>query len=119
MEPVKYVFGFIFIAGVLAHIPLSNVLRFLPANENIDHPAKAWRIFYRLMALLMCNFWSFLLTIALLGTLPVEELLHKMRDSSQLARAIALLVIPLPMLPLLYMLYAKLVRWSARQEAVR
>jgi hypothetical protein len=104
---------------VLAHIPLSNVFRFLPANENIDHPAKSSRIFYRLMALLMCNFWSFLLTLALLGALPIEELLHEVRGSSPLAQATAMLLIPLPMLPVLYMLYAKLVRWCARQEAAR
>ena len=115
MEPaVYYVFGFIFIAGVVGYIPLATTFAFLPATRTIDHPSKAWRIFYRVMAVLMCNFWSFLLSFASLGALPVEGLLHKIRDSSELAQAMAMLLIPLPLLPVLYTLYAKLVRWRVR-----
>lgn len=112
MEPAGYyVFGFIFIAGVVGYIPLATTFAFLPATRTIDHPSREWRIFYRVMAVFMCNFLSFLLSFALLGALPVEGLLHKVRDSSELTQTMAILLIPLPLLPVLYTVYAKLVRW--------
>ena len=119
MGLVGYTFGFLFIAGIVGQISLSNSLRFLPANKNIDHPSRAWRIFYRLMAFSMCAFWSFFLTCALLGALPIEDQLHLIRDGSELAKAAFILLMPLPLLPVLYFLYAKLVRWGARRENAR
>ena len=99
MGLVGYTFGFLFIAGIVGQISLSNSLRFLPANKNIDHPSRAWRIFYRLMAFSMCAFWSFFLTCALLGALPIEDQLHLIRDGSELAKAAFILLMPLPLLP--------------------
>lgn len=119
MGLVSYTFGFLFIAGIVGQISLSNSLRFLPTNENIDHPARAWRMFFRLMAFFMCAFWSFILTSTLLGVLPIEDKLHLIRDGSELAKAAFILLVPLPLLPVLYFLYAKLVRWGARRENAR
>ena len=119
MGPVSYTFGFLFIAGIVGQICLSNRLRFLPADRNIDHPSKTWRRFYRLMAIFMCAFWSFVLTCALLGALPIDDQLHLVRDSSEFTKAAFILLVPLPLLPVLYTLDAKLVRWAAGRENER
>lgn len=119
MGPVGYAFGVLLIAGIVGQISLSNSLRFLPANRNIDHPSRTWRRFYRLMAIFMCAFWSFILTCALLGALPIEDKLHFIRGSSEVTQAVFVLLLPLPLLPVLYTLYAKLVRWTARKESAR
>ncbi len=114
MGPVGYAFGFLFTAGIVGQISLSNSFRFLPADRNIDHPSKAWRRFYRLMAIFMCAFWSFVLTIALLGALPLEGQLFHIRDSSEATKAIFVLLVPVPLTPVLYILYARFARWIAR-----
>ena len=112
MGPAGYAFGFLLIAGMVGHVSLSNGFRFVPANRNIDHPTRAWRGFYRLMALFMCSFWSFVLTCALLGALQIDDQLNFVRDSSELKQAVFVVLLPLPLLPVLYTLYAKLVRWQ-------
>ena len=66
------------------------------------------------MAILMCNFWAFLLTAAVLGALPVKDQLRELRDGSQFVLAAWVFIAPLPMLTILYTLYAKFVRWRTR-----
>ena len=119
MGPVSYAFGFLLIAGLAGQISLSNSFRFLPANRNIDHPSKRCRIFYRTMAFFMCAFWSFILTIALLGALSLKEHLSYVRDASETTKAAFVLLVPLPFTPVLYILYARFARWMARRENAR
>ena len=119
MSPITLAFGFIFISGIIGHICLSNVFRFLPANENIDHPSKPLRVFFRIMAICMCQFWSFFLTLALLGALDLQEHFHWVRKSDEFVKAIIIFVFPLPLMTGLYFLYAKFVRWMARCENAR
>jgi len=119
MNPITLAFGFIFISGIIGQISLSNSFRFLPAHRNIDHPSKTLRVYYRLMAIFMCQFWSFFLSTALLGALDLEEHLDWVRHSHEVEQAILMLVFPLPLMAVLYVLYAKFVRWAARRENAR
>jgi uncharacterized membrane protein YhaH (DUF805 family) len=66
------------------------------------------------MAILMCQFWSFVLTTVIIGMLPVQEELVK---QSELGKTIIfVLLLPLPLMAVLYCLHAKLVRRATRQE---
>ena len=119
MSPFSITFGFVFIAGIVGLISLANSFRFLPAHETIDHPSNGLRIFYRLMAIFMCQLFSFFLTTAFFGALPIP-LRPLDASDSELTKAIVLLLLaPLPLTAILYLLYAKLVRWASRQENAR
>lgn len=119
MSPITLAFGFIFVSGIIGQISLSNSFRLLPAHRNIDHPSKPLRIYYRFMAISMCQFWSFFLSVALLGALDLEEQLRWVRNILEIEQAILMLAFPLPLMATFYFLYAKLVRWMTRRENAR
>lgn len=111
MSPVSYAFGFIFIGGAIGMIALIRFHRLQPAHATIDHPSFGARIFFRAMAILMCQFLSFVLTNALMGALPAENLTQWVKQGSEISRAFFILVSPLPLTLVLYILYSRLVRW--------
>lgn len=114
MSPAALTFCFFLVAGVVGQIFLSSSLWFLPAHLTIDHPSSGLRVFFRIMAILMCQFWSFVITTVIIGMLPVQEDLVK---QSELTKTIIfVLLLPLPLMAVFYYLYAKLVRRAARQE---
>ena len=116
MNATILAFGFIFISGIIGQISLCDRFRFLPAHRNIDHPKRSLRLYYRLMAVFMCQLWSFLLTAVLLDALDFDAHLRWVEDRHEVERAIFLLVYPLPLMPVLYLLYAGFARWMARRE---
>lgn len=119
MQPTTYVLGFQLIAGLVATAPLLGPMGFHPAHETIDQPGKGWRFFYRTMALLMCNLVSWLTTAVILGFTGEHFDMGAVDDWVNgwppLLQALHMLLMPLPLLPFVYLGYAKFVRWlSAR-----
>ncbi|SDI64477.1 hypothetical protein SAMN05216588_12114 [Pseudomonas flavescens] len=107
-----YVFAVQFIVGIVSTcivVPYPHSVA--PATKNIDHPSRPWRIFYRVMTLFMCNLFSWLLTAVLLAVL-FGEVDH--RGLSDIWRATLLALMPVPLLIVLYWLFAKAVRKKAR-----
>jgi len=116
MDPALLAFWFTFLSGIVGQISLCDRFRFLPANRTIDHRSRLLRLYYRLMAVFMCQLWSFLLTAALLGALDFDAHLRWVQNRTDSERAIYLLVYPLPLMPVFYFLYAWCARWMARRE---
>ena len=111
MTLTPYVFAFQFAAGIIGCCVVIPQQVIPPSSENIDHPSRPWRIFYRLMTLCMCNLFSWLVTMILLVSL-LEDV-----DSSGLSdvkRALLMAVMPVPLLIVFYWLVAKVARKGTR-----
>jgi hypothetical protein len=119
MELVKYTLGFILLSGLIGFVSLRSGVGYLSAHKSIDHPSKTTRGFFRLMAFFFCQFWSFFLTGALLGSLPIREHAFAFKQSPEPVQALLIFVVPLPLTALLYLLYVKMVRWVSRREHAR
>ncbi|MCD9007205.1 hypothetical protein LDO31_13360 [Luteimonas sp. XNQY3] len=113
MSLTPWIIVFQFVAGIVATCIVIPSLRIPPAGENIDHPSRPWRIFYRIMTVLMCNLWSGLLMLIAMAALSVKT---NFTGFSDLERALVVLAIPLPLLPVFYWLFAMLVRWIERNQ---
>jgi hypothetical protein len=110
MTLTLFVFAFQFIAGVVGTcivLPRPGVIQ--RSTRNIDHPSKPWRIFYRVMALCMCNLGAWLMIMIPLASLNTGDL-------SDVTRALLLLVLPIPLLIVFYWLLAKAVRRQVRDS---
>jgi hypothetical protein len=111
MTLTPYVLAFQFAAGIIGCCVVIPQQVIPPSSENIDHPSRPWRIFYRLMTLCMCNLFSWLVTMILLVSL-LEDV-----DSSGLSdvkHALLMAVMPVPLLIVFYWLVAKVARKGTR-----
>lgn len=109
-----FVFLFQLFGGIVAQVALMQgmfVLR--PAEAGIDHPSRPHRLFYRGMALMMCNLWSLLATVLLLDAAGIDVLAPGL---SQPARVAILVLLPLPLLGVFYWLYRRFLRWATRGD---
>lgn len=70
------------VIGICFVLPRPGVIP--PSTRNIDHPSKPWRIFYRVMAICMCNLWACLLVLILLANLNTDGLSDVSRALLQL-----------------------------------
>lgn len=114
MTLTMFVFFFQSIAGGIGTcivMPSPGVIP--PSTKNIDHPSKPWRIFYRVMAICMCNLGAVVMIM-----IPLAELDNNFpgNDLSNVTRALLLLVLPTPLLLVLYRLFAKAARKRARDS---
>lgn len=103
-----FVFTLQSIAGVIGTcivLPRPGVIP--PSTRNIDHPSRPWRIFYRVMAICMCNLGASLMIMIPLACLNTGDL-------SDVTRALLLLALPIPLLIVFYWLLAKAVRKRVR-----
>ncbi|MEN5048719.1 hypothetical protein [Luteimonas sp. TWI1416] len=108
---IPFVFLFQLFGGIVGQVALmqgSFALR--PAEAAIDHPSRPHRLFYRGMALLMCNLWSLLATLLLLDAVGVDV---PAPGLSPPARVATLVLLPLPLLGVFYWLYVRFLRWVA------
>ena len=108
MTLTLFVFTFQLITGLIGTcivLPRPGVIP--PSNRNIDHPSKPWRIFYRIMAICMCNLWACLTIMIPLASLDTGGL-------SDVPRALLLLALPIPLLITFYWLLSKAVRKRVR-----
>lgn len=70
MTLTMFVFFFQSIVGCIGTcivMPSPGVIP--PSTKNIDHPSRPWRIFYRVMAICMCNMGA-----SLMMMIPLAEL---------------------------------------------
>ncbi|WP_054991139.1 hypothetical protein [Pseudomonas coronafaciens] len=81
-----------------------------PASKNIDHPSRPWRIFFRIMAVCACNFFSWMVAIFTLAVM-VDFDYSGLPD---IYRALLLAAIPVPLLVVFYWLFAKATRKMER-----
>lgn len=112
---ITFVFLFQLFGGIVGQVALMQgmfVLR--PAKAGIDHPSRSHRLFYRGMALLMCNLWSLLATFLLLDAAGVDVLAPGL---SLPVRVATLVLWPLPLLGVFYWLYVRFLRWAARSDS--
>ncbi len=113
MSPLMCVVTFQFVAGMIGTcvvIPNPTLSR---ASRNIDHPSKAWRIFFRIMAVCMCYMWSSLVTLIVLANVMENYDPHGL---SEMTRAALIATQPIPLLIVLYWLLAKGVRKVERDR---
>lgn len=114
MSPASYAIGFTYIGGAIGAIALIRFHLLRPAHETTDHPSIGARIFFRVMAILMCQFLSFVLTKALIGALPAEGLTQWVKHGPEISKAFFILAAPIPLTLVLYFLHSKLVRWLTK-----
>ncbi|PNB74214.1 hypothetical protein C1X64_10850 [Pseudomonas sp. GW456-E7] len=103
-----FVFAFQSIIGLIGTcivLPRPGVIP--PSTRNIDHPSRPWRIFYRAMAICMCNLGACLVIMIPLATLSGNI---NAGDLSDVTRALLLVALPIPLLIAFYWLLAKAVR---------
>lgn len=85
-----------------------------PASKNVDHPSRYWRLFFRLMAILACNLFSWWITffglIAWFGDLDTG-------DMTESTRALLALTFPIPLLVPFYWLIVKAARKTERDQS--
>ena len=108
MTLTLFVFAFQFIAGLIGTcivLPRPGVIPL--STGNIDHPSKPWRIFYRVMAICMCNLGACLVIMIPLASLNSGGL-------SDVTRALLLFALPIPLLIVFYWLLARAVRKRVR-----
>lgn len=117
MTLTMFVFFFQSIVGCIGTcivMPSPGVIP--PSTKNIDHPSRPWRIFYRVMAICMCNMGASLMMMMMM--IPLAELHEDLGSNglSDVTRALLLLVLPIPLLLVLYWLFAKAARKRARDS---
>ncbi|WP_143514179.1 hypothetical protein [Pseudomonas syringae] len=113
MTPLMCVVTFQFVAGMIGTCVVTPNPTLSPASRNIDHPSKAWRIFFRIMAVCMCYMWSSLVTIIVLANTMENYDPHSL---SEMTRAVLIATQPLPLLIVFYWLLAKGVRKVERDR---
>lgn len=102
------------ILGMIATVVLVPNIMLPPASKNVDHPSRYWRLFFRVMAVLASNFFSwwvtFLCLFAWFGDLDTGHI-------DETARALLALIIPIPLLVPFYWLLVKAARKAERDRS--
>ncbi len=111
MSPAAFVAIVQFGAGLLGCMVCTQSSNHLIPEAWIDDPSKGWRTFNRIMAFLMCNLLSLLVTGLLLKSLLNDSLARMLVAGPDLMDAMLLLVMPLPLAWLLYVAFARFNRW--------
>lgn len=99
------------IVGALVLVPNTAMP---PASRNVDHPSRFWRVFFRVMAVLASNLFSWFVTCILIiqvfGDLDTG-------DMPEGIRALLTLILPLPLLLVFYWLIVKAARKAERDRS--
>jgi hypothetical protein len=116
MNPLQLSIVILLVGGLVGTVLTpSPFRRMTPSSESIDHPAWMCRVFNRTMLILACMLLSFVISTVILGALmnafsPLEGVLRGIREETDGVKAAAVLLMPLPLMPVLYLLYAKVAR---------
>lgn len=114
MERPGFVSYWIICSCLLGFVFSRNLLRY-PIEENLDHPARSTRYFYRYCLFCCCFLLSFFISPLVLVHLPYPR---ELRDAEQWVRGAAIVALLLPLATVLYWSFFKFKRRFVAKPAL-